>query len=77
MTTNKPAAAPVDPAAVWDSAKPQPSSAQGRHDDLPPISPLASSPAWQWGWKWWCGIHYGPIPVGMLIAIPLLIAMRS
>ena len=31
---------------------------------------------WRWGWSPWIGIHYGPIPVGILIAIPLIIAVR-
>jgi hypothetical protein len=31
---------------------------------------------WKWGYSRWIGIHYGPIPVG-LIAVVVLIAARS
>jgi hypothetical protein len=31
---------------------------------------------WRWGWNWFIGIHYGPIPVGMIIGLPILIALR-
>jgi hypothetical protein len=30
---------------------------------------------WKWGWNVFVGFHYGPIPVGLLIGIPLLIAL--
>ncbi|MBL9018483.1 MAG: hypothetical protein JNL83_30130 [Myxococcales bacterium] len=44
-----------------------------------PIQPSAEEPPqndWRWGWSPWVGIHYGPIPVGILLAIPILIALR-
>jgi hypothetical protein len=31
--------------------------------------------AWKWRWSPWIGITYGPIPIGIIIGIPLLIAM--
>lgn len=31
---------------------------------------------WRWGWSGWMGIHYGPIPVGILIGLPLLALLR-
>ncbi len=30
---------------------------------------------WRWGWNVLIGFHYGPIPVSLLIAIPILIAI--
>jgi hypothetical protein len=64
-----------DPAAVWASAAPKP---------VNPQSPAAYEPfahtaaelrqtEWRWGWSAWIGIHYGPIPVGIIVGIPLLI----
>jgi len=33
--------------------------------------------AWKWGYSRWIGIHYGPIPVGIIIAVIILIAWKS
>lgn len=30
---------------------------------------------WKWSYSKWVGIMYGPIPVGLLIVIPILIAL--
>lgn len=64
----------VDPAvAAWSSAAPQ--------AQLPAPAPEVYVPAeaspWRWGWNWFIGIHYGPIPVGLLVALPILIALRT
>ena len=32
-------------------------------------------PAWKWSWNPMIGIMYGPVPVGLIIAIPILIAV--
>jgi hypothetical protein len=61
----------ADPAVdAWSSLAPQ---------HAVPSPPIAEEPRqheWRWGWSPWIGIHYGPIPVGLLIAIPLIIAVR-
>ena len=36
----------------------------------PPLPP----PDWRWSWSIWVGIKYGPIPVGLMIAIPIILA---
>ncbi len=62
----------IDPAvAAWNSAAPQNPLAAAEADAPAP------SPPWRWGWNWFIGIHYGPIPVGMIIGIPILIALRT
>jgi len=33
------------------------------------------APAWKWGYSRWIGIHYGPIPVGIILAIIILVAV--
>lgn len=61
---------PTDPSVTawgsFQSAQQQPNTFQ------PP--PDVDLHKYRWGWNWFIGIHYGPIPVGLLIAIPLLIA---
>ena len=32
---------------------------------------------WKWSWNPMIGIMYGPVPVGLIIAIPILIAIFS
>ena len=32
-------------------------------------------PEWKWSWNPMIGVMYGPVPVGLLIAIPILIAI--
>lgn len=32
---------------------------------------------WAWSWSPFCGIMYGPIPVGVLVAIPLLMLLGA
>ena len=34
-------------------------------------------PEWKWSWNPMIGVMYGPVPVGLLIAIPILIAIFS
>ena len=63
--------------------KPDASTSTSAWNSLAPSSgvPLPAEPAvqpdagWKWGWSAFIGIHYGPIPVGLIIAIPILIAM--
>jgi hypothetical protein len=31
---------------------------------------------WRWRYSWMFGIMYGPIPVGLLVAIPIYLAIR-
>jgi len=44
-----------------------------------PVVYNAASPGteWKWGYSRWIGIHYGPIPVGIIIAVIVLIAWKS
>ena len=30
---------------------------------------------WKWSWNPMIGVMYGPVPVGLIIAIPILIAI--
>jgi hypothetical protein len=53
-----------DPAAIWWNA---------RHE-APLVAPPPIDPPWRWSWSPFIGIKYGPIPVGLFVAIPLLIA---
>jgi hypothetical protein len=39
----------------------------------PPPEPV--KPEWKWSWNPMIGIMYGPVPVGLIIAIPILIAI--
>jgi hypothetical protein len=32
-------------------------------------------PEWKWSWNPMIGVMYGPVPVGLIIAIPILIAI--
>lgn len=37
----------------------------------------ASGPlSWHWRWNQWIGLHYGPIPVALLIAVPVITALE-
>lgn len=36
---------------------------------------LTDDRRWRWGWSWWLGVHYGPIPVGILIGVPILLKL--
>ena len=43
------------------------------HDVQPdPEAPLPP-PDWRWSWSGWVGIKYGPIPIGLMIALPIII----
>ncbi len=61
-----------DPVVTWASAGPQPHSTP--HQEL---APEAEVSPWRWGWSVWIGIHYGPIPVGLIIGIPMIIALTT
>jgi hypothetical protein len=60
-----------DPAAVWWGQQP---ARRVAHIDEP-VPPLTSA-EWRWHWSRWFGIMYGPIPVGLIIGLPILIAIR-
>jgi hypothetical protein len=46
------------------------------YGNTPSLQPPTPAP-WKWGYSRWVGIHYGPIPVGIIIAIIVLIAYSS
>jgi len=41
----------------------------------PQLPEPEQKPEWKWSWNPMIGIMYGPVPVGLLIAIPILIAI--
>ena len=45
---------------------------------VPDIEPELEVPKppelWRWSWSLWVGIKYGPIPVGLIIVLPIIIA---
>jgi hypothetical protein len=69
---NQSTSSPSDPStSAWSSFAPPADAAPA-----PIAADEAADTEWRWGWSAWIGIHYGPIPVGLLIAIPILIAVR-
>ena len=46
------------------------------YGNTPSLQPPTPAP-WKWGYSRWVGIHYGPIPVGIIIAIIVLIAISN
>jgi len=47
-------------------------------EPAPPLTPTVSpEPEWRWSYSALVGIKYGPIPVGLFVAIPILIAMAA
>jgi hypothetical protein len=61
---------PQDPAEVWWG------SAAGQRQVHMPVSEPPVEETWRWGYSAWVGITYGPIPVGLLIGLPILIALK-
>jgi hypothetical protein len=60
----------IDPSVTaWKSFDNRPAS---NHQPTPDVNLHGE---WRWGWHALIGFHYGPIPVGLLIAIPILIAI--
>ena len=58
----------VDPSVTaWASAS--------KPTQNPEPEPPVQHETWRWGWSAWIGIHYGPVPVGLLIGLPILIAL--
>ena len=45
-----------------------------RAPDLEPALLPPEPEEWRWSWSMWVGIKYGPVPVGLFIALPLIIA---
>lgn len=43
----------------------------------PLTPPQPAGVEWKWGYSRWVGIHYGPIPIGIIIAIIVLAAYSS
>jgi hypothetical protein len=61
-----------DPADVWWN------EARGGRVAAPapePVAPPVIEDEWRWRYSPWVGIMYGPIPVGLIIGIPLLLAL--
>ncbi len=52
-----------------------PNVPMGYGNTQPPAAPPATE--WKWGYSRWVGIHYGPIPVGIIIALIILAAWGS
>jgi hypothetical protein len=68
-----PSSQPTDPAELWwGRAAGQPQQQQQRQQPMM-IEPPALEEPWRWRYSWAFGIMYGPIPVGILIGIPLLL----
>jgi hypothetical protein len=59
---------PKDPAQVWWN------DAAPKTQYVAPPPPLVEQP-WRWRYSPWVGIMYGPIPVGLIIGLPLLLAL--
>lgn len=65
-----------DPAAVWwgDAAgKDVPESVQL----APTVMPAHVEEPWRWRYSPWVGIMYGPIPVGLIVGLPILLALAA
>lgn len=65
---------------TWNAAAPPPrdpaeQAAYNHWSATQASQAFAESQQWKWGWNGWIGIHYGPIPVGIIIVVPLMIAM--
>jgi len=41
-----------------------------------PLAPPLEAP-WRWSWSPFIGIKYGPIPVGLIVAVPMLLALYA
>lgn len=75
----------LDPAAAWARLAPPPNSAQLLAERAwePQAErawehqvAMAPPAEWRWGWSFWVGIHYGPIPVGF-IGVLLVLLLRA
>lgn len=65
---------PVDPSELWWGP-----TFQGSQPNVPAIqeaSPPRVEP-WRWRYSPLVGIMYGPIPVGLIIAIPFVLSLLS
>lgn len=79
----KPPATTPDPAAVWwGSQQPAQHQQQQPGADYRPFQSFAQNQQareteWRWRYSRWTGVMYGPIPVGLIIGLPILIAFWS
>lgn len=66
---------PSDPAASWwgPAFQPRDEGWPLRYVPLPPPPPAP----WRWRWSPLIGILYGPIPVGLIIALLILLAAQG
>jgi hypothetical protein len=39
--------------------------------------PASQPTVWRFSWNRWIGVMFGPIPVGLIFAVIVLIAVRS
>lgn len=60
----------TDPAQVWwgDAA------GRGVRPQVP-VTPMPVEEPWRWRYSAWTGIMYGPIPVGLIIGLPILLVL--
>jgi len=75
---SSPAKPPIsrDPAAVWwGTASQQQEPAPVEFRPLPSFAHEEPVSEWRWHYSRWIGIMYGPIPIGLIIAIPILILL--
>jgi hypothetical protein len=70
-TNESPTPVAKDPAQVWwtDAA---PKAELSKY--VPPL-PTAVEEPWRWRYSMWVGIMYGPIPIGLIIGLPLLLML--
>jgi hypothetical protein len=69
QTTTEPSTrAAKDPAQVWWT------DAAPKTNYIERV-PIVVHEPWRWRYSWLFGIMYGPIPVGLIIGIPLLLAL--
>lgn len=41
------------------------------------FTPLPEPNRWRWKYSRWFGVMYGPIPVGIVVGVPILIWLRA
>ena len=64
-----------DPATIWWGPD---QTDRPRAHARPPYVPSFQrrrEERWRWRYSWMFGVMYGPIPVGIIIGIPVLIAL--
>jgi len=69
-TQNKQTEPQIDPADLWWRV----AAGEGQPRRVAPPPPVVEEP-WRWRYSWLFGIMYGPIPVGFIIGVPLLLVL--